>query len=181
MLAGMLLGTTEAGLLRLAREFSSVLSNPANLIRQVLYLDLTRSWHQGGTDIKSLAYLTAAVAAGLGFVFVLLSFMFGDLLLEVFVGTAYIGAWHLLTLMLLAATFEITASSLRSASYAIGEAAKVLHLYTISSVIYISCFVGFTWWLGLIGAGIAASLASIVPPAFMFVMIHKSKIEPNLT
>jgi O-antigen/teichoic acid export membrane protein len=47
MLAGFLLGPAEAGLLRLARQFSSVLSKPAGLIRQVVFPDLTRSWNQG--------------------------------------------------------------------------------------------------------------------------------------
>ena len=46
IMAGYLLGAADAGLLRLARQFSSLLAKPAILIRQVIFLDLTRSWNQ---------------------------------------------------------------------------------------------------------------------------------------
>lgn len=176
MLAGALLGATEAGLLRLARELSTVLASPALLVRQVLFLDLTRSWHQKSSEFKSLAYRTALVGGLVGFVFVLISYFFGELLLDHLVGLEYVAAAPLLTLMLLAATFDLSASSLRSAAYAIGHAARVLRLYIISTVVYITAFAGFTWWFGLIGAGLAACASAILPPVVMFIMIHKSEM-----
>ncbi len=42
LLAGNLLGPAAAGMFRLARDFSSVLSQPAMLLREVLFPDLTR-------------------------------------------------------------------------------------------------------------------------------------------
>jgi len=78
MLAGYLLGVSEAGLLRLARQFSSLLAKPAVLIRQVVFLDLTRSWNQGSTDFKLVAYRTALLGGGVGMLFVLAGYLFGD-------------------------------------------------------------------------------------------------------
>ena len=175
MLAGSLLGSAEAGLLRLARQFSSLLSNPAVLIRQVVFLDLTRSWHQGSDAFKIIAYRTALLGGVFGSLFVLSSYFFGVELLKVLVSDAFIGAAPVLTLLLLASTFDLVASPLRSASYAIGSASTVLRLYMLSAVIYLGSFVVFTTHLGIIGAGIAACAAAILPPVVMFFMIKKSK------
>ncbi len=81
----------------------------------------------------------------------------------------------MLTLLLLAATFELAASPLRSAAYAIGLAKKVLHLYIASTVLYLVLFVVLTAKIGLIGAGVAACTTAILPLAGMFRLIHKNK------
>ncbi len=77
--------------------------------------------------------------------------------------------------MLLAATFDLTASSLRSAAYAIGHAGKVLRVYAVSAGIYLALFVALTSSLGLIGAGVAACVAAALPPLAMAVLIRGSK------
>ncbi len=174
LMAGYLLGPAEAGLLRLARQFSSLLAKPAILIRQVIYLDLTRSWNQGSTDFKRVAYWTALIGGGAGLLFVLTGYFFGDVLLGSLIGAEFIPAAPVLTLLLLAATFELSASSLRSAAYAIGHASKVLRLSVLSAVIYLILFTLLTVEMGLIGAGVAACVAAIVPPLAMAIIIHRS-------
>ncbi|MEP5839659.1 MAG: lipopolysaccharide biosynthesis protein [Marinobacter sp.] len=173
MLAGFLLGPTDAGLLRLARQFSTMLSKPAGLVRQVVFPDLTRSWNQGSTDFKLIVYRTALLAAGLGALFVTAGYFFGELLLGVLIGPEFVAAAPVLTLLLLASTFDLTASSLRSAAYAIGHAGKVLRLYAMSAVVYLTLFIVFTLKLGLIGSGIAACCAAALPPLAMALLIRK--------
>ncbi|MEH6637482.1 MAG: hypothetical protein V7700_18335, partial [Halioglobus sp.] len=90
------------------------------------------------------------------------------------IGEDFVAAAPVLTLLLLAATFELTASSLRSASYAIGHAAKVLRLSVLSAIIYLALFVLLTLELGLIGAGLAACAAALLPPVAMAIMIRNS-------
>ena len=174
MLAGFLLGPAEAGLLRLARQFSTLLSKPAGLIRQVVFPDLTRSWNQGSTDFKVIVYRTALLAGGLGLFFVLAGHFFGGYLLRTLVGQEFVAAAPVLTLLLLASTFDLTASSLRSAAYAIGHAGKVLRLYALSAVIYVTLFIVFTLEFGLIGSGLAACAAAALPPLAMALLIRKS-------
>jgi O-antigen/teichoic acid export membrane protein len=174
LMAGYLLGAAEAGLLRLARQFSSLLAKPAILIRQVIFLDLTRSWNQGSTDFKRVAYWTALIGGGVGLLFVLTGYFFGDVLLGSLIGEEFIPAAPVLTLLLLAATFELSASSLRSAAYAIGHASKVLRLSVLSAVIYLALFTVLTLEMGLIGAGLASCAAAIVPPLAMAIIIRRS-------
>ncbi|PCI60708.1 MAG: hypothetical protein COB35_08480 [Gammaproteobacteria bacterium] len=175
ILAGSLLGSAAAGLLRLARQFSSLLSNPAVLIRQVVFLDLTRSWQQGSNAFKVITYRTALLGGAFGLLFVAASYFFGAALLSTLVSDAFIAAAPVLTLLLLAATFDLVASPLRSACYAIGRASTVLRLYIFSALIYLTTFVLFSTYLGLIGAGIAACAAAVLPPVAMFFIVKKTK------
>jgi O-antigen/teichoic acid export membrane protein len=174
LLAGTLLGPTDAGLLRLARQFSTMLSKPAGMIRQVVFPDLTRSWIQGSSDFNLVVYRTALLAGGLGLFFVLAGYFFGGALLDAVIGKEFVAAAPVLTLLLLASTFDLTASSLRSAAYAIGHAGKVLRLYVVSAVIYVALFVVLTLQMGLIGAGLAACAAALLRPLTMAVIIGKS-------
>lgn len=179
MLAGYLLGPTEAGLLRLARQFSSMLSKPAALIRQVVFLDLTRSWNQGSDDFKVVAYRTSLLGALFGLLFVFTAYFFGEPLLQLLVGQEYIAAAPVLALLLFAATLDLTASSLRAATYAIGHAGLVLRISMIAALLYLIMFFILTSVFGLIGTGIAACVASAIPPLIMLNLIRKSTlIEP---
>ena len=175
VLVGYLLGPAEAGLLRLARELSSMLSKPAILIRQVIFVDLTRNWNQGNQAFDVIAYRTALLGGALGSLFVLTSYFFGEHLLATLLGQQFVAAKSILTLMLLAATLDLTASPLRSALYAMGYAAKAMRLYVVSTTMYLGLFVVLTKDMGLIGAGVAASVAAALPLIGMLVLIRGNR------
>jgi len=175
MLAGYLLGPAEAGLLRLVREFSSVLSKPSALIRQVVFPDLTRSWNQGSNDFNQVAYRTALLGGGFGLLFVAASYFLGDQLLVTLVGQEFAAAAPVLTWLLLAATFDLTTAPLRAAVYAAGHAGKVLLVNVFSTVIYMALFISLTLWMGLIGAGVAACVAAALPLLFMVALISQKQ------
>jgi hypothetical protein len=68
LLAGNLLGPAAAGLFRLARETSSILTQPAVTLREVLFPDLTRAWNARETNFSQLAFKTALIAGSAGLV-----------------------------------------------------------------------------------------------------------------
>ncbi len=175
VMVGYLLGPAEAGLLRLARELSSMLSKPAILIRQVIFVDLTRHWNQGNQAFDVIAYRTALFGGAFGLLFVMASYFFGDHLLATLLGQQFVAAKTVLTLMLLAATLDLATSPLRSAIYAMGYAAKAMRLYIVSTSIYLTLFVVLTSQFGLIGAGVAASIAAALPLIGMLVLIRGNK------
>lgn len=179
LLVGWLLGTAEAGLLRLARELSSLLAKPAVLIRQVVFLDLTRSWHQGSAAFDIIAYRTALLGAGFGLLFVAAATFGGDTLLSHLIGAQFAAAAPVLTLLLLASTFDLTGSPLRSAAYAIGRAGAVLRMHAASAGVYLVLFVVLTRWLGLIGAGVAACVAAALPLLGMLWLIRTRPRNPS--
>lgn len=180
MMVGYFLGASEAGLLRLARQFSSLLGKPSALIRQVTFLDLTRSWNQSSSDFKLIAYRTTLLAGGVGVLFVLLSYFFGEFLLLTFVGEPYVAAAPVLTLLLLATAFDLAVSSLRAAAYAAGYAGKVLAINIVTTIIYIALFVQCINQLGVIGAGVAAAVAASIPLfALLFLLQRKTNLNTD--
>jgi O-antigen/teichoic acid export membrane protein len=174
MLVGTMMGSSEAGLLRLARQFSSLLAKPAVLIRHVVFVDLTRSWNQDSADFKLVAYRTASYGGGIGMLFVLAGYFFGDVFLDVIVGKEFVAAAPLLTVLLLAATFDLAASSLRAAAYATGHAGEVLRINAVATVVYIVLFVLLVPQIGLMGAGVAACAAAAIPQIALAILIGKS-------
>jgi len=172
LLAGYLLGLTGAGLFRLAREISGLLARPATLIRQVVFLDLTRSWNRQHGDFGPIALRTAALCGAAGLVLVAVALFGGGRLLGSFAGPDFTAAAPLLTLMLLAGTFELAASPLRAASYAIGQAGAVLKLHGVAAALYVVLFFVLTRLMGLEGAGIATCIAAALPFAGMVWMVR---------
>ena len=171
LLAGWMLGLTGAGLFRLAREIAGLLARPAALIRQVVFLDLTRSWNRQHGDFGPIALKTAALCGLGGLVLVGIAFFGGSELLARFAGPAYAAAAPVLTLMLVAGTFDLAASPLRAATYAIGRAGAVLKLHGVAAAVYVVLFFGLTRAFGLTGAGVATSIASALPFCGMVWMV----------
>ena len=173
LLAGSLLGPAAAGLFRLAREFSTVLTQPAMMLREVLFPDLTRSFHAEDGHIRSVPFKTALIAGCVGLLFVAVSFFFGKELLGL-VGEEYVAASTLLTLLLVAASFELASASLRAAAYAMGKAGTVLRIHIAGIIAYIILFFILTPTIGLNGPGFAAILASLLALALTARLIAKS-------
>jgi O-antigen/teichoic acid export membrane protein len=178
LLVGNLLGPAEAGLLRLAKEIASALSRPALLIRQVVFTDLTRAWNEGSASFDVVAYRTAILGGALGMVSPALSYLFGEYLLGSLLGTEFIAAKGVLTLMLLAATLDLATSPLLSGLYAMGHAMKTLRITLVSTAIYLLMFVFLTRELGLIGAGLAATAGATFTLIGM-IMLMRSKKRPT--
>jgi len=164
LLAGNLLGPAAAGLFRLAREFSTVLTHPAELLREVLFPDLTRSFHAEDGAIRSVPFKTALIAGSAGLVFVAVAALIGKDLLG-FIGEEYIPASTLLSLLLLAASFDLASASLRAAAYAMGKAASILRIHIVGILTYLAMFFLLTPLIGLNGPGWAAILASLLAMA----------------
>jgi len=161
LLAGALLGPASAGLFRLAREFSTVLTQPAVTLREVLFPDLTRSFHAEDGGIRSVPFKTAIIAGSAGLIFVVVSLFYGEPMLGI-VGAEYIPAAPLLSLLLLAASFDLASASLRAAAYAMGRAGTVLKIHIGGIVTYVSMFFLLTPLMGLTGPGLAAVFASLL-------------------
>jgi len=173
LLAGMFLGPQGAGLLRLASEITKVLSKPGELLQQVLFPDLVRMWNRGTAVFGAIIQRAILICALCGLVFVAVSIFGGSLLLTNTLGKDYAQAAPLLSLLMLATTFELLATVLRSAGYAMGYEGKILRLHLISSVLYLLAFVVLTPYAGLIGPGLAACIASLVPLVGTWLLIGK--------
>jgi len=163
LLAGTFLGPAGAGLLRLARETTKVLSKPGALLRQVLFPDMVRLWVRRSPEFRFILTRSLLIAMFVGIVFTTASLFGGAWLLTLVLGADYAEAAPLLSLLLLATTLELMATVLRSAGYAMGHAGAILKLHLFSSAIYLASFIVLTPYVGLIGPGYAACIAATLP------------------
>jgi O-antigen/teichoic acid export membrane protein len=172
LLAGNLLGSAGAGMFRLANDFSTILSKPGLMLREVLFPDLSRILHNKEAGFHELGLKAVQIAAASGLLLVLLSIPLGAPILRI-IGADYTPAAPLLTLMLLAASFELAGSPLRAAAYALGSAGGVLRIYALSSFVYLSLFYVFTLPFGLIGPGIAAVIGGALTLGRLLLLVRK--------
>jgi len=180
LLAGLFLGPQGAGLLRLASELTKILTKPGELLQQVLFPDLVRLWIRGATAFAAVLQRALVISVLYGLVFVTAALFGGSSILTFALGENYAQAAPLLTLFMLAATFELLSSVLRSAGYAMGHAGKILRLHLISSMLYLLLFVLLTPRAGLIGPGIAAAVAALVPLGGMgWLVLQKIQKKTN--
>lgn len=172
LLAGSLLGPAAAGMFRLARDFSSILSKPAMMLREVLFPDLTRILHTGTDGFHELGLRAVKVAGAAGLLLVLLSIPAAAPILGI-IGPEYTEGASLLTLMLLAATFELAGSPLRAAAYAMGKVTQVLRIHLLSVLIYLGLFWMLTPVIGLTGPGVAAGVGTLLTLLLMLKLVRK--------
>jgi O-antigen/teichoic acid export membrane protein len=130
-------------------------------LREVLFPDLTRSFHAEDGSIHSIPFKTAVVAGLAGLVIVLFLVIAGESILGI-IGTEYILAAPLLSMLLLAATFDLAGAPLRAAAYAMGKAGRVLRIHVVGIISYVALFFLLTPLTGLTGPGWAAILASLL-------------------
>lgn len=174
LLAGSLLGPASAGIYRLARDFSTVLTKPAMMLREVLFPDLTRIHHADAEGFHELGFKAVKAAGAVGLVLVLISIPAGGPILGL-IGDEYSEGGVLLSLMLLAATFELATAPLRAAAYAIGKVGRVLKIHVISIVIFLALFYALTPVMGLPGPGIAACVGALLTLVLMLQLVNNSK------
>jgi len=173
MLAGTLLSPAAAGMLRIARESTKILSKPGALLQQVLFPNLVRLWHQRTPNFRFILVRAILVSGLFGLVFVFASVFGGGLILTRALGPDYAAAAPLMSLMLLSATIELVVFMLRTGGYAMGLAARILWLHLISAVLYLTAFVTLTPSLGLIGPGLAACFSATVTLAGIALLVNK--------
>ena len=174
LLAGNLLGPAAAGLFRLAREMSSVLTQPAVMLRDVLFPDLTRAWHANEQGFSRLPFRTALIAGGAGLVFALLLQMAGTPILGL-IGADYVPAKPLLVLLLIAASFELASASLRAAAYAMGRAARLLRIHLLGIAAYVALFYAFTLAFGLIGPGLSSIVTTVFTLSLTALLVARNR------
>ena len=173
LLAGSLLGPAAAGMFRLARDFSSILTKPAMMLREVLFPDLTRILHTEAEGFYELGFRAVKLAGAGGLILVLLSIPSAKPLLGL-IGPEYTQAATVLSLLLLAATFELAGSPLRAAAYAMGKVAPVLRIHLLSILIYLGLFYILAPVMGLPGPGVAACAGTLLTLLLMLKLVKNT-------
>jgi O-antigen/teichoic acid export membrane protein len=171
VLAGGLLGAAAAGHLRLARELASVLTEPATLLRQALFPDLTRlatspDRSAGALLGTALRFAVGATLIGAGMTAVF--WWQGEAIVHLAADAGYLPAASLTVLLLAAASLMLAASVFRAAGYATDRSLSLLAVGTIAQIVYLGFFLSGSESFGLAAVGwgsIAAALVNVIGAA----------------
>ena len=162
LMVGSSLGPESGGLFRAAKEVSSVLARPAEILREVVFPDLTRLWDHDRNQFLAIVIKVCGIAGLIGIIFASLSLWFGDWLLTLLFGPAFGPAATLLSLLLGAAGVELAGSALRPAGNAMGRPVALLVTQAIGALVLVVTYYPLQSSFGLSGAGLAVSLGVIV-------------------
>ncbi len=178
MLSGIFLGTTAAGLFRVARELATIVSKPALLLRQAVFTDLTQLWENRDPRFKTLPVKTALITGSAGLLLALLAIPFGEFVLLALFGEGYQQAHWLLVILLLAASMELAASSLHMSAYAMNKATIIVLVNIFATLCYLIGFALLTPVYGLIATGWAACLMAAIALLGSAWLVCSLKMEP---
>jgi O-antigen/teichoic acid export membrane protein len=153
---GSVLGSADAGLFKIARDFAGVLGKPAQLLTQAIYPELARLWSDGNRKAAGKLILRSGLVAGAGATGVLAAILvLGEPLLSLTVGDAYLGAFGILLLLVVAKTISVYGFPLTPAMYAMGRPGLLLRINVILTLLYLPLLIGCLEVLGRVGAGAA--------------------------
>ncbi|MEM7217761.1 MAG: oligosaccharide flippase family protein [Pseudomonadota bacterium] len=175
LVVGALLGTTSAGLFRIAREVADLLAKPVQLIRQAAFTEIAR---EGATEsprlwrfFKRYGLRFGLPALGL----ILLIGVFRAEILTLIGGPAYAAAGTLLVLLLVAAGIELIGAVLRPIAYAGGREVSALVVQLGSMSLYLACSAAFAASLGIEAVGLGAVAAALLTVSALAVVVRRAR------
>lgn len=175
ILVGGFLGSSAAGIFRIAQQLATVLVKPTQkLLAPAIYPEFAKVIASGDHDALRHTLLRCAAAAGAIALLVLtLLAIAGPSLIALMVGPAYQAAY--VPMLWLAAAGAITVSifPLEPALSASGHMRPLVIAQTSALAVYILSMIVLLPLKGLIGAAMASVLASVVSAILLIYAIHR--------
>jgi O-antigen/teichoic acid export membrane protein len=119
---GYFVGTSSAGLFRLARQLAQSLGKLAGLLTRAVYAEINRARVASEAhEFRRLAYRTSLLAGAGGVIVVLLALLFGGTLMDLLGGDAFEGGGALLVPLAIGASFDLAAVAFEPVLHATGH------------------------------------------------------------
>ena len=166
-LVGFVAGPTAAGLYKIAKDVSTTLTKPAEMLNQSIYPEFARlgsdaHWHA----FPRLILRSGALGGGAGLALFVLFFFCGRFFLSSVFGADFVAAEGVLVLLIAAATLTIAGFSMDPALYAMGRPGIPLQ---VNIVAVFAVFLPLLLWLGDRYGADGAGFAALVSSAVVFV------------
>ncbi len=179
LLAGVLFGTAAAGLYKVAWDLSNVLAKPVLMLRQSILPDLARLWHDQDHAFRRLTFRSGFIAGSVSALIFAVIVFAGRPLIGLVMGSAYVDAAPLLTLLVLAGTIDLYGFALRPAGYAMGRPGVIVAINTAAMFIYCVLFYALTSRFGLLAPGLASATAAMISLVSLTVAVLRLSRRPR--
>lgn len=183
LLVGGVLGPVAAGLYRVAKEFASVLLKPAEkLFGRAFYPDLARLSAQNDVEARrQMVIRTAPLIGGIAFLVFMLFVVFGHQLIRLTAGPDFVGAYATMIWLCAAGVIGAFAFALEPLLIAAGFIRQAVLARAGASAIFIPLLYFLLQTSGIIGAGVASFLYTVLTSLFMMIagrgMLKKDQRE----
>lgn len=159
---GYFVGTSSAGLFRLARQLAQSLGKLAGMLTRAVYAEIARARVASEAhEFRRLAYRMTTIAGGASLIVVVLALLFGGTLMDLLGGDAFRGGGSLLVPLAIAASFDLAAVAFEPVLHATGHphyslaarfAAVVAALIALLAWVHVYGVHGIAWSVAVGGA-----------------------------
>jgi O-antigen/teichoic acid export membrane protein len=157
LVIGALLGPAAAGLFQIALRFSSALERPVEMMRRSIYPEFAKLHAADDAgELRRLAVRAALIMGCTAAPILIGVALFGEPLLRLTVGEAFIGAYDVLVLLIAALGIGVFGFPAGSLLVARGRSEVLLGINLLATLVYAGLLVGLLGPVGLAGAGFAA-------------------------
>ena len=160
---GYFVGTSSAGLFRLARQLAQSLGKLAGMLTRAVYAEIARAHVSSEADeFRRLANRTTVFAGAGGVIVVILALLLGGTLMDLLGGDAFRGGGTLLVPLAIAASFELAAVAFEPVLHATGHPHYSLAARVVAVVAAAIALVAWVQVYGVHGIAWAVALGGAV-------------------
>lgn len=171
LVVGSLLGAAPAGLFRVVKQIADAAAKPAEFLGQALYPEAARLDAEGErARLRQMLMRLAVVAGVMAVAAIAMVFAFGQTLIALVAGPAFVEAAPTMNLLVVAAALIMAAAPLEPILIATGAAGQVVVVKAAAAIVHLSLLLSLAGLLGLEGAGLAALTASVLSFALLWSM-----------
>jgi O-antigen/teichoic acid export membrane protein len=177
---GAIAGPAQAALFRIARQVSDALAKPAKLVVQALYPELARMWMAGDRKgLMRLALQVGVLGGALATTLLVLTSFFGKYFLGFVMTKNFEPAAPVMTWLMAAAAIGVWALPFEPMLISTGRAGAAVRVRLVVSAFYLCALFPAVRAYGLIGAGVAELVASILMFGGMLISVLRWYRAPS--
>ena len=160
---GYFVGTSSAGLFRLARQLAQSLGKLAAMLTRAVYAEIARARVASEAhEFRRLAYRMTLIAGGASLIVVVLAVLLGGTLMDLLGGDAFRGGGTLLVPLAIAASFDLAAVAFEPVLHATGHPHYSLAARFVAVVAALAALLSWVHAYGVHGIAWAVALGGAV-------------------
>jgi O-antigen/teichoic acid export membrane protein len=160
---GYFVGTSSAGLFRLARQLAQSLGKLAGLLTRAVYAEIARARVASAAhEFRRLAYVTSLLAGGAGMIVVILALLFGGTLMDILGGKAFERGGLILVPLAIASSLDLAAVAFEPVLHATGHPNRSLSARFLAVVAATLALFAWVYSHGVYGVAWAVAVGGAV-------------------
>ena len=156
LIIGATLGLESVGILKIAKQFTLLISKPFDPIAQMIFPDLAKLASNREYDLFKGLLIRTSIGCGLAGLLAWIGlYLFGEPLILLTAGASYLDGYPVLMLYGVGVTIAVAATAMQPAMVSLGLQEQSFGMVLVSSIAYLALLPFTLLEYGLIGAGVA--------------------------